>query len=81
MSVVLESGTGAGEVTMTGNKALGAALLVAGLIVLLGSVLADIVGLGASPLVFGYRQLAGSAAGLVLVIVGAALYWRAGRGN
>jgi len=42
-------------------------------------VLADIVGLGASPLVFGYRQLAGSAAGLVLLVIGAALYWRAGR--
>jgi len=66
---------------MTGNKGLGIVVLVAGLVVLLGSVLADIVGLGASPLVFGYRQLAGSAAGLVLLVIGAALYWRAGRGG
>jgi hypothetical protein len=66
---------------MTGNKGLGIVVLVVGLVVLLGSVLADIVGLGSSPLVFGYRQLAGSAAGLVLVVIGAALYWRAGKGS
>ena len=66
---------------MSGNRALGTVVLVVGLVVLLGSVLADIVGLGASPLVFGYRQLAGSAAGLVLVVIGAVLYWRAGRGS
>jgi hypothetical protein len=40
---------------------------------------ADIVGFGASPLVFGYKQLAGSAVGAALAIVGAVLYWRAAR--
>jgi hypothetical protein len=81
MGVVLECSIGVGEVTMTGNKGWGMAILVVGLVVLLGSALADILGLGASPLVFGYRQLAGAAVGLVLVIVGAVLYWRAGRGK
>jgi hypothetical protein len=81
IGVVLEWSIDAGEVAMTGNKGWSVAILVVGLVVLLGSALADILGLGASPLVFGYRQLAGSAVGLVLVVVGAVLYWRAGRGQ
>jgi hypothetical protein len=76
---VLEWDTGVGEVDMRGNKGWAMAILVVGLVVLLGSALADILGLGASPLVFGYRQLAGAAVGLVLAVVGAVLYWRAGR--
>ncbi len=64
---------------MTGKKGWGMAVLAVGLVVMLGSALADILGVGASPLVFGYRQLAGTAVGLVLAAVGAVLYWRAGR--
>jgi uncharacterized membrane protein len=60
---------------MSRNKGLGTAVLAAGVVILLGSALADIVGAGASPLVFGYKQLAGSALGAILVIIGAWLYW------
>jgi hypothetical protein len=66
---------------MSSNKGLGSVVLAVGLVLLLGSALADIVGVGGNPLVFGYKQLAGSAAGAVLVIIGALLYWRASRGN
>ena len=66
---------------MSGNKGLGTAVLAAGLVLLLVSALADIVGVGANPLVFGYIQLAGSAVGAVLVIIGALVYWRATRGK
>jgi hypothetical protein len=60
---------------------LGIAALAVGLALLLGSALADIMGVGANPLVFGYKQLAGSVVGAVLVIIGASLYWRAGKGS
>jgi len=63
------------------NKALGIVVLAVGLVLLLGSALADIMGVGATPLVFGYKQLAGVAVGAVLAIIGALLYWWAGRGR
>jgi hypothetical protein len=63
------------------NKGWGAVVLAIGLVILLGSALADVVGVGATPLVFGYEQLAGSAVGAILVIVGTLLYWRASRGS
>ncbi len=66
---------------MSRNKGLGIAALAVGLVLLLGSALADIMGVGANPLVFGYKQLAGSVVGAVLVIIGALLYWRAGKGS
>jgi hypothetical protein len=75
---VLEFDTDAKEVSMRGNKTLAVGLIVVGVVVLLGSAMADIVGLGTEPLVFGYLQLAGSAVGAVLAIVGGVLYWRAG---
>jgi hypothetical protein len=65
---------------MSRNKSLAVGLLVVGVAVLLVSALADVVGLGATRLVFGYKQLAGSAVGIIVAIVGAVLYWRAGRG-
>jgi hypothetical protein len=65
---------------MSRNKSLAVGLLVVGVALLLVSALADVVGLGASRLTFGYKQLAGSAVGLVLAIIGAVLYWRAGKG-
>lgn len=64
---------------MTSKKNLAIALLLVGLAILMGSALADIVGLGGSPFVFGYKQLAGSAVGAVVSTAGAVLYWRAGR--
>jgi len=78
---VLESGTNEGEATVSRNKGWGIGVLAVGLVLLLGSALADIMGVGANPLVFGYKQLAGSAVGAILVIIGALLYWRAGRGS
>jgi len=66
---------------MSRNKGLAIVILVVGIVTLLASALADIMGVGANPLVFGYIQLAGSAVGAVLVIVGALLYWRASRGS
>ena len=72
---MLESGIRALEVAMTRNKNLAIALLVIGLVILLGSALAD----GGSPFVLGYKQLAGSAVGAVLSIAGVVFYWRAGR--
>jgi hypothetical protein len=77
--MVLESDICAVEVAMMRNKNLAIALLVVGLAILLGSALADIVGVGGNPFVFGYKQLAGSVVGAVLSIVGALFYWRAGR--
>jgi hypothetical protein len=77
--MVLEFGIRAVEVAMMRNKNLAIGLLVVGLAILLGSALADVVGLGGSPFVFGYKQLAGSAVGAVLSIAGVVFYWRAGR--
>lgn len=60
---------------MSRNKNVAIALLIVGVIVLLVSAMADVIGVGASPLVFGYWQLIGSSVGLVLAIGGAVLYW------
>jgi hypothetical protein len=67
------------EGNMTGNKSLAVGLIVVGIVVLLGSALADVIGVGAHPLVFGYKQLAGSAVGAVLAVIGVVLYWQAGK--
>jgi uncharacterized membrane protein YccC len=80
-NMVLEFGIRTVEVAMMRNKNLAIGLLVVGLAILLGSALADIVGLGGSPFVFGYKQLAGSAVGAVLSIAGVVFYWRAGRAD
>jgi cation transporter-like permease len=79
MGFVLESDSSAMEVSMMGNKSVAVGLIVVGIVVLLASALADVIGLGGQPLVFGYKQVAGSAVGAVLTVVGVVLYWRAGR--
>jgi hypothetical protein len=61
------------------GKSIGTVLLVVGIVILLVSVLADILGLGSSPGVFGYRQALGAVCGIVITVVGAVLYWRAGK--
>ena len=78
---MLEFDTNTGEDAMTRSKSLALAMLLVGVVIMLGSAVADIVGFGATPLVFGYRQLAGSVVGTVLAVIGAALYWRSGRGK
>lgn len=81
MWMMLESGTESGEVSMKRNKSLAAAIVAVGVVILLVSAMADIIGMGGNPLVFGYKQLAGSAVGGVLALAGAVLYWWFGRGS
>jgi len=60
------------------GKIIATILLVVGVAILLMSALADILGLGGSPHVLGYRQMTGIAMGALVTIVGAVLYWRSG---
>ena len=53
---------------MKDAKTIGRILLVAGTLLLVASLLADVVGLGLAP--FGSKQIAGSIAGLILAGVG-----------
>jgi len=79
MGFVLESDSGAMEVSMMGNKSVADGLIVVGIVVLLTSGLADVIGVGGQRRVVGYKQVAGSAVGAVVTVVGVELYWRAGR--
>ena len=54
-------------------------LIVAGVLVLAVSLLADAIGLGAQPGVFGWKQVLGSAAGFLGCMAGLALLWLRGR--
>jgi hypothetical protein len=64
---------------MSRAKNIAMIILVVGILVLLASVLADVIGVGGSPRVFGYRQMMGAAVGCILAIAGAVLYWWSGR--
>ena len=64
---------------MAKGKIIATIMLVVGVAILLMSALADILGLGGSPHVLGYKQMAGVAVGAIVAIVGAVLYWRTGR--
>lgn len=66
---------------MERNKRLAAAIAVVGVVIFLVSALADILGIGGNPLVFGYIQLAGVAVGGALAVAGTVLYWWFGRGS
>ena len=63
------------------KKALAAAIAAVGVTILLVFALADIVGIGGNPLVFGYWQLVGVVAGGALAVIGAVLHWWFGRGE
>lgn len=52
------------------NKTLGTVLLVAGVILLLAALAADVIGLGEAPDAFGTRQIAGAVVGVVAAAVG-----------
>ena len=54
---------------MSGKKTTGAALLVAGVVVLVVSAGADYIGMGAFP-GFGYKQIIGTIVGIVMIAVG-----------
>jgi hypothetical protein len=64
---------------MAKGKIIAIIFLVVGIAMLLASALADIVGLGGSPHILGYKQIAGIAVGALVAIVGAVLYWRGDR--
>jgi len=54
-------------------------LLALGIVTLLVFALADIVGIGGDPNVFGYLQMRGSILGVAIAVVGGVLYWLSGR--
>ena len=60
---------GEGETTMANNKTIGTVLLVVGVIVLIVSLGADVIGLGGG-VRFGSRQILGSVVGLILIAAG-----------
>ena len=57
------------------KKNLGIALLVVGIVLLLLSLAADMIGVGAGP-GFGIKQIVGAATGVVAAIIGFVLYSR-----
>ena len=64
---------------MSNSKMIAVVVFVAGIAILLLSALADVVGLGGTPNTLGYKQMGGIVAGAVVAIVGAVVYWWAGR--
>lgn len=58
---------------MGSKKTVGVALLVIGVVLLVVSLIADVVGIGASPTMFGYRQIAGTIVGAIAAVVGLVL--------
>ena len=60
---------------MNNRKSMGIALLAVGAILLIASLSADVIGIGGA-VGFGYKQIAGSVAGVILAIVGFVLYSR-----
>jgi hypothetical protein len=59
---------------MKNMKTIGIILLAVGVILLIGSLAADAVGIGAAG--FGYKQIVGAVAGVIVAIVGFVLYSR-----
>jgi len=57
-----------------------AGLLVVGLVVVVVSLAADTIGLGAQPGIVGWKQLLGAGLGVTIMIIGAVLFVR-GRGR
>lgn len=58
------------------RRTMGALALVVGLALLAASLLADQIGLGAMPGVFGWKQMVGAVVGLGLAVVGGAMLAR-----
>ena len=63
------------------SKTVGIIVAVVGLVVVLAFVLADVIGIGQHPDIFGTRQLIGTVVGIVIVVVGAIMYLRASRSS
>jgi len=60
---------------MNNRKTIGIVLLAAGVILLISSLAADMIGLG-SVAGFGYKQIVGTMAGVIIAVVGFVLYSR-----
>jgi hypothetical protein len=60
---------------MGNKKTIGIALMIVGVVVLIGSLAADVFGIGVAP-GFGYRQIIGTIAGVIVAVVGYVLYSR-----
>jgi len=58
---------------MSNKKTIGIALLVVGVVLLIGSLAADMIGIGGAA-GFGYKQIIGAVAGVVIAVVGFVLY-------
>lgn len=54
---------------MTDKKTIAIVLIVAGIILLIASLLADMIGIGQA-VGFGYKQMAGSAVGVIAAVAG-----------
>jgi len=63
----------------TESLGLGLGLVLIGLVLLLVSGLADVVGLGDPTATFGWKQVLGLLVGVALVVAGAIIAWRARR--
>lgn len=60
---------------MGNKKTTGIILLAAGVVLLIVSITADMIGIGARP-GFGYKQTVGTIAGIIVAIVGYRYYFR-----
>ena len=61
---------------MKRKKIVGIVLLVIGALILILSLIADLIGVGVNPVVFGYRQIIGTVVGVILIVVGSILSLR-----
>jgi len=52
------------------NRTIGIALIVVGILLILVSLLADFIGVGAQPGIIGWKQILGTCAGAVMGILG-----------
>ena len=60
---------------MGNKKTIGIVVLVVGIIVLLLSLVADLIGIGRTP-IFGSNQIIGTIVGIIVVVVGLVLAFR-----
>ena len=60
---------------MSNKKTTGIALLAVGVVLLIGSLAADAIGIG-NMTGFGYKQIVGAVAGVIVAVVGFVLYSR-----
>ena len=64
-----------GEIIMGNKKTIGIALLVVGVVLIIGSLAADAIGIGGAA-GFGYKQIIGAVVGVIAAVVGFVLYSR-----